>query len=155
MRCSRCGVCCNKTEMLLSEADIERLERAGYYRQEFARYDRHGFARLRNRRGFCVFYDITECSCRIYKHRPLGCRIYPVIYSEKEGMVVDYLCPMSNTVSQIELKRKGRRLAELLQRVDNEASHRNAHTSSSTQPTKANKPPTKQTPVGGGPQVEG
>jgi len=107
--------------MLLSNADIERLERLGYDRQKFVRYDRHGFARLKNRHGLCVFYDVEKCRCQIYRHRPLGCRIYPVIYSEQEGIVVDDLCPMQNTVSKIELKREGKKLMELLQNIDNEA----------------------------------
>jgi len=124
MRCSHCGICCEKTEMLLSNADVERLEKAGYNRQKFMRYDKHGFARLRNRHGFCVFYDVVKCRCTIYEHRPLGCRIYPIIYSEQEGIVVDGLCPMKNTVSEIELKGKGKRVIELLQRMDNEATSR-------------------------------
>jgi len=45
MRCSHCGLCCEKTEMMLSNADVERLERVGYRRQKFVRYERHGFAR--------------------------------------------------------------------------------------------------------------
>ena len=124
MRCSHCGICCEKTEMLLSNADVERLEKAGYDRQKFMRYDKHDFARLRNRHGFCVFYDVVKCRCTIYEHRPLGCRIYPIIYSEQEEIVVDGLCPMKNTVSEIELKGKGKKVVELLQRMDNEATSR-------------------------------
>ncbi len=121
MHCSHCGVCCEKTEMLLSKTDVECLERLGYDRQKFVRYDRHGFARLKNHNGLCVFYDVEKCRCQIYRHRPLGCRIYPVIYSEQEGIIVDDLCPMQNTVSKIELKREGKKLRELLQKIDNEA----------------------------------
>jgi len=127
MRCSHCGICCEKTEMLLSNADIERLERVGHNKQKFVRYDRHSFARLRSHNGFCVFYDAAKRRCKIYKHKPLGCWIYPVIYKEQEGIAVDDLCPMKNTVSEIELKRKGKKVIELLQRIDNEAIfHRNA-----------------------------
>ncbi len=121
MHCSHCGICCEKTEMMLSSADIERLERLSYNRQKFVRYDRHGFARLKNRHGFCVFYNIEKRRCKIYRHRPLGCRIYPVIYSKQEGIVVDDLCPMQNTVSKIELRRKGKKVIELLKRIDKEA----------------------------------
>ncbi len=110
--------------MLLSNTDIERLERLGHNRQTFVRYDGHGFARLRNRRGFCVFYDGEKCRCQVYGYRPLGCRIYPVIYSEQEGIVVDDLCPMQDTISKIELKREGKRLMALLQRIDYEAQAR-------------------------------
>lgn len=123
MYCSRCGVCCEKTEMMLSDADVERLEKMGYNREKSVRYDRHGFVRLRNLRGFCVFYNVDKHRCRIYRHRPLGCRIYPVIYSEREGIVLDDLCPMKNTVSKIELERKGKKLMRLLQRIDAEATY--------------------------------
>jgi Fe-S-cluster containining protein len=109
--------------MMLSNADVERLEKMGYNRQEFVRYDRHGFVRLKNRRGFCVFYDVERCRCRVYKHRPLGCRVYPVIFSEQEGIIVDDLCPMKNTVSKIELERKGKKLIELLQKIDAEVTY--------------------------------
>jgi Fe-S-cluster containining protein len=121
MYCSHCGVCCEKTGMMLSNGDIECLERMGYDRQEFVRYDRHGFVRLKNHRGFCVFYDVEKRRCRIYRRRPLGCRVYPVIFSEQEGIILDDLCPMKSTVSKIELARKGKRLMKLLQRIDAEA----------------------------------
>ena len=123
MHCSHCGVCCEKTEMILSNADVKCLEAIGYYRQKFVRQDRHGFIRLRNHHGFCVFYNVERCRCIIYKHRPLGCRIYPVIYSEQEGIIVDDICAMINTVSKIELERKGRKLISLLQKIDAEATY--------------------------------
>jgi len=131
MRCSHCGICCENTEMMLSNADVKRLEKVGYTRQTFMRYDKQGFARLRNSHGFCVFYDMVKCRCLIYEHRPLGCRIYPVIYSEQEGIVVDGLCPMKSTVSEMELKRKGKKVVELLQRMDHEATSRGARLASS------------------------
>ena len=112
---------------MLSNADVERLEGLGYDRQNFTRYDKHGFAKLRNRRGFCVFYDAVKRRCTIYEHRPEGCRIYPVVYSEQEGIVVDDLCPMKTTVSEAELKRKGRKVVALLQKIGNEATSRGAH----------------------------
>lgn len=121
MDCSHCGVCCEKTEMMLSNADVECLEKMGHDRREFVRYDRHGFVRLRNHRGFCVFYNVEKHRCRVYRHRPLGCRVYPVIFSEQEGIIVDDLCPMKNTVSKIEFERKGKKLMKLLERIDAEA----------------------------------
>ena len=121
MHCSRCGVCCEKTEMMLSNADVKCLETIGYDGRKFVRQDRHGFIRLRNHHGFCVFYSVERCRCRIYEHRPLGCRIYPVMYGKQEGIIVDDLCPMISTVSKIELKREGKKLVELLQRIDAEA----------------------------------
>ena len=127
MLCSRCGACCRKTEMMLSEMDIKRLEKIGYSPKEFVRYDRQGFAKLRNRRGHCVFYDLEKKRCKVYKFRPSGCRTYPIIYSEGEGIIVDDLCPLKNTVSKRELKRKGIELMKLLHRIDEEAAERRLH----------------------------
>ena len=121
MRCSHCGVCCEKTEMLLSKADIRLLEKAGHAREEFVRFNRQGFAQLRNSRGYCVFYQNEKGRCRVYRHRPLGCRIYPLIYSEEEGVIVDDLCPQAATFSKKEIDSKEERLMKLLQRIDGEA----------------------------------
>lgn len=121
MRCSHCGVCCEKTEMLLSRADIRLLERTGHERDEFVRFNRQGFAQLRNSRGHCVFYQFEKRRCRVYRYRPLGCRIYPVIYSEEDGVIVDDLCPQDGTVSKKEIDSKTDKLRKLLQRIDDEA----------------------------------
>lgn len=110
--------------MLLSNEDIKRLERVGCTRRKFVRYDRHGFARLRNHQGFCVFYDVVKHGCEVYEHRPFGCRIYPVLYSEQEGIAVDDLCPMKDTLTARELRRKGKEVVRLLQKIDIEAKSR-------------------------------
>jgi Fe-S-cluster containining protein len=120
MRCSNCGICCEKTEMLLSKADIRQLETAGYDKEKFVRFNKQGFAQLRNLQGHCVFYQTDKHRCRVYGHRPLGCRIYPVIYSEEEGTIVDDLCPQAETVSKKEIASKAAKLERLLQRIDDE-----------------------------------
>jgi len=106
--------------MLLSRADIRQLERAGYDREKFVRFNRQGFAQLRNSRGYCVFYQTEKHRCRVYRYRPLGCRIYPVIYSEEEGVIVDDLCPLAGTVSKKEIMFKAESIRSLLQRIDGE-----------------------------------
>jgi Fe-S-cluster containining protein len=107
--------------MMLSMADIECLERGGHDRLKFMRIDKQGLARLKNSQGTCVFYNSEKHRCKNYRHRPSGCRIYPVIYSEEEGIIVDDLCPMKDTVSRTEISRKGKEVMELLQRIDKEA----------------------------------
>jgi Fe-S-cluster containining protein len=126
MHCSRCGTCCEKTEMLLSRADIRLLEKTGHDKKKFVRFNRQGFAQLRNSRGHCVFYQTDKHRCEVYSHRPLGCRIYPVIYSEEEGAIVDDLCPLAETVSKREIKSKTDKLRSLLQRIDSETGKLNA-----------------------------
>ena len=119
MRCSNCGKCCEETEMELSGDDIRRLERAGYGRNQFSVLDDH-LIRLMNVGGWCYFYSLAERNCRVYKDRPLGCRLYPVVYSADDGVMVDELCPMGYTVSERELRTKARVLGKLLRKIDEE-----------------------------------
>ena len=119
MRCSNCGKCCEKTEMELSSEDIERLEETGYRREEFALID-DGVTRLRNVNGWCYFYSLADKKCRVYRKRPLGCYLYPVVYLANEGTMVDELCPMGHTISEQELGTKAKILVKLLKKMDNE-----------------------------------
>ena len=119
MRCSTCGKCCENTEMELSRDDIKRLEGEGYRREEFVVMDDDAI-RLRNVDGRCYFYSFTENKCRVYEKRPLGCYLYPVVYLANEGAIVDGLCPMEQTISEQELRKKGKILVKLLKKMDDE-----------------------------------
>ena len=119
MRCSNCGLCCEETEMELSSNDVKKLKEAGYRRGEFAVLN-NDVVRLRNVDGRCYFYSLAENNCRVYENRPLGCSLYPVVYLPDEGAIVDELCPMWHTVSEKELRVKGRTLVNLLRRMDAE-----------------------------------
>jgi Fe-S-cluster containining protein len=110
--------------MLLSEEDVRLLMKASNSSEKFVRYARHGYAMLRNRGGHCVFYDVERRRCKAYKSRPLGCRVYPVVYCEENVAVVDDLCPMGRTVSKVELRKKGEKVGELLRRIELEAASR-------------------------------
>jgi len=119
MHCSNCGLCCEETEMELSSDDVKRLEEAGYSLDEFAVLGDH-VVRLRNVGGWCYFYSLADMNCRVYGNRPLGCRLYPVVYLADEGAAVDELCPMGHTVSERELRTKGKILVKLLKKIDSE-----------------------------------
>ncbi len=124
MRCLRCGTCCQETDMLLSAEDISRLERKGYRRDFFARFDKEGFALLRNRQGRCVFYDPGKRGCDVYVSRPEGCRVYPVIYDEEKGIIVDDICHAQATITESEKNSRGRKVRKLLDRIDSQARKR-------------------------------
>jgi len=124
MHCSNCGVCCTETEMLLSEKDISRLEKKGFSKTYFVKYDDQGYAQLKNRDGYCVFYDLEKCRCNVYDDRPSGCRVYPVILDEEKGIVLDDICNSRNTITKKEKKLKGKWVIRLLKRIDNEAAKR-------------------------------
>jgi Fe-S-cluster containining protein len=109
--------------MELSFDDIKRLERTGYCQKEFAVMD-DGTIRLRNIDGRCCFYSLTDKKCQVYGKRPLGCHLYPVVYLANEGAIVDELCPMGHTISDQELRKKGKILDKLLKKMNNERKYR-------------------------------
>jgi len=124
MRCSNCGVCCTETEMLLSMQDITRLEKKGFSKSYFAKFDRHCYAVLKNRDGYCVFYDLKQRQCSVYLDRPSGCRVYPVILDEEKGIVFDDICDSCDSITEEEKKVKGKRVIKLLEIIDAEAENR-------------------------------
>ncbi|MEM4473716.1 MAG: YkgJ family cysteine cluster protein [Candidatus Bathyarchaeia archaeon] len=119
MQCSRCGKCCKKTEMELLNSDVRRLATLGFKPEEFISIH-EGIPRLKNVNGFCYFYNVSKRECKIYSKRPLGCRVYPVIYVEGVGPSIDKLCPMWHTVSYKEFKIKARILRKILNRLNEE-----------------------------------
>ena len=126
MHCMRCGECCKETEMLLSNKDIERLERKGYGRTFFVRVDKDGYAILRNRNGVCVFFNPQKRVCRERSSRPLGYRISPVMHDEHRGIVVDGICPAKDTISEKEKAVRGKKVLKLLKIIDTQAEIRRA-----------------------------
>ena len=105
--------------MELSNSDIERLEETKHRREDFAVID-DGVIRLRNVDGWCYYYSLAEKRCRVYKKRPLGCYLYPIVYLTNDCVTVDQLCPMRQTISKQELKTKGKTLIKLLKKIDTE-----------------------------------
>ena len=124
MRCSNCGVCCTETEMLLSKKDINRIEGLGYSVKEFATFDRQGYVTLKNRKRYCVFYDLAKHRCTIYASRPSGCRVYPVIVDEDCGIILDSICECRGSITEQEKSVKGKRVVKLLEVIDSEAEER-------------------------------
>ena len=124
MDCTHSGVCRTETEMLLSKKDIKRLEARGYSQKQFVRYDKQGYATLKNRDGYCVFYDLTNRRCSEYLYRPSGCRVYPVIVDEEVGIVLDTICESRGSISDQEKAVKGKRVVKLLEIIDCEAADR-------------------------------
>ncbi len=111
--------------MMLSAEDIERLKRKGYAEDFFARLDTAGYVTLRNVRGHCVFYDAEKGRCMVYAARPSGCRVYPVVFDEEKGVVADIaVCRAWSSVTEPEKARKGKKVVELLARIDAEAERR-------------------------------
>ena len=107
--------------MELCNADIARLERRGYQKNDFSCRGADGIRRLRNVGAHCFFYDRDRKRCKEYASRPLGCDIYPVNLMPEGEVVIDGLCPEANTLTQEEIESKGRRLRLLLDTINLEA----------------------------------
>lgn len=89
-----CVKCCVETGMLLLEEDVERIWKMGFEYEYFV-INRDGWLYLRNVEGMCVFNNGEKCL--IYENRPLGCRLYPLVYDEDYGIVtLDEYCPHRN-----------------------------------------------------------
>ncbi len=74
-------------------------------KEDFFAVEFRGFKKLRNSSGRCVFHDGEQCT--IYSNRPLGCRLYPVIFDEDlNHPVMDRLCPFR---AEFPLSSKARR----------------------------------------------
>ena len=110
--------------MLLSQEDITRLENRGFSRTYFVKFDKQGYAQLKNHEGYCVFYGLKNRQCSVYVNRPSGCRVYPVILDEDKGIVLDDICNSRNTITEKEKNIKGKRVIRLLEKIDNEAAIR-------------------------------
>ncbi len=110
--------------MLLSEKDIERLEGKGYRKDFFVVFDKEGYPKLRNLQKHCVFYNVENKHCKVYHSRPLGCRLYPVVYDEEKGIVVDEVCCANGKLEGKQMAKRGWKVLGLLQRIDAETESR-------------------------------
>ncbi|MFX1233406.1 MAG: YkgJ family cysteine cluster protein [Promethearchaeota archaeon] len=94
--CKNCGICCQNTEMLLSEQDIRLIEEKllNITRNDFTELNERGMHQLKNKNSHCVFLDNSSKMCTIYKIRPQGCRFYPIVYDyNKKVCLYDRDCP--------------------------------------------------------------
>ncbi|OYT49019.1 MAG: zinc/iron-chelating domain-containing protein [Desulfurococcales archaeon ex4484_42] len=93
-----CGKCCYGTEMILTIDDLLTIASLGYDIRCFSVF-RNNFVRLRNINGHCVFLDTSTNKCRIYSSRPIGCKLYPLVYDPwSDNVVIDNLCPKSSSL---------------------------------------------------------
>jgi uncharacterized protein len=88
---AKCTYCCEQTNMLLTPQDIARIEALGHARATFSKQGSLGI-QLKNTQGHCVF--LRAGHCQIYDARPIGCRLYPVVYEQTSGeAILDDACP--------------------------------------------------------------
>lgn len=117
---NKCIKCCKETKMLLSEKDIERIKKLGFS-YEFFVDQINGWLQLKNREGLCVFQNGKQCA--IYKNRPEGCQLYPLIYDKDNNCaVLDEECPHRTKFLRTNDLRK--KLLSLVSRVEVERSKR-------------------------------
>lgn len=93
--CKNCGICCQRTEMLVSELDIQLIAQTlNLTRNDFIKINELGIPQLKNKDNHCVFLDNTSKLCTIYKIRPKGCKFYPIVYDKDKSICIyDVDCP--------------------------------------------------------------
>ncbi|MEM0053046.1 MAG: YkgJ family cysteine cluster protein [Nitrososphaeria archaeon] len=125
MKCIKCGNCCKFTQMQLTNDDIRKIKKLGFKEDQFIKIDKYGFAKLKNRNGYCVFYDTVKKECKIYENRPRGCILYPIIYDPiKKDVIIDSFCPSADTITEEELKSKRAMLIGTIKQLYKEARKR-------------------------------
>ncbi len=87
-RCLYCLDCCRGRHVYLTLADIVRLAKSGNDPQDFVTFSVEGdkirfVLSVREWDLGCVFHDPETGKCRVHKVRPLICRIYPFMVSQK------------------------------------------------------------------------
>lgn len=88
--------------MILTEEDIIDLESLGKDRADFSLLTEDGFRMLKNVDNMCVFLNEDD-RCSVYKHRPVGCRLYPFTYDlDTHEIVLDFDCPHPNNFVKVE-----------------------------------------------------
>jgi len=115
-----CIACCVETEMPLTKADIDRIEKLGFKRADFT-VETEEEIRLRNRKKICIFLENNKCS--IYVSRPEGCRIYPLVYDvDIHKFVYDRVCPHHEEFKP--MREDKERLKRLIRRLNKETAER-------------------------------
>lgn len=79
-KCRRCGECCNKYLIKVSDKDVHELEKLGYNEEDFAEYDPAINKKvLKKTNSRCIFIKKKKDGyfCQVYRSRPLVCVRYP------------------------------------------------------------------------------
>lgn len=116
-----CHKCCNNTNMHLTKKDISRISQK-LHTASFYLKNEEGWLQLMNKDGVCIFHDGKECT--IYDIRPLGCRLYPLVYNiDDQKVVYDSICPYQKSFPKT--SEKIRQLKELINILFTEFNKRN------------------------------
>ena len=119
-RNNHCIKCCQETRMPLTNKDIERITSIGFKTKFFIK-SRNGWLQLKNKDGRCTFNN--GLMCLIYKNRPEGCKLYPIIYDKDNNCaILDEECPYRTKFLINNSLRK--KLFNLVQRVEIEKKNR-------------------------------
>ena len=117
---NNCIKCCLETRMPLSNKDIENIKKLGFNTKFFI-ISRNGWLQLKNKNGRCVFH--SGILCMIYKDRPEGCRLYPIIYDKDEKIaIIDKDCPNKDSFKIS--KKTTEKLYALISKLENEKAKR-------------------------------
>ena len=63
--------------------------------------EKDGYLCLKNVGEYCIFFDSSSNKCKIYEHRPRGCRLYPFVYDNGK-CIIDRDCKNRENIKYID-----------------------------------------------------
>ncbi len=98
--CSKCNVkCCLEQRVILSERDLDLLTSHGYDLHFFA-VKKGRYYYLKEYGGKCIFFDDAKGLCKVYRYRPIVCRLYPLVYQDKQVILDIENCPEAKNLDE-------------------------------------------------------
>jgi len=107
--CRCCGIVKNRgliAPAYLTQYDINNIKKGLKLQEDAFIYTiKHhltnkliSFIKINDEKG-CIFFDLKQGRCKIYKYRPLDCRLFPIdiklIEKRYWWVLYEYVCPIS------------------------------------------------------------
>lgn len=118
--CAECGShCCKLGGVVATRNEVDAILAEGYPNY-FIRLSDEVYGVEWGDDGHCPYLDQSKCS--IYSVRPLGCRMFPVVQTQR-GNIVLVQCPLGSQLSDQEISRRKRLLIDRPEYILRESKH--------------------------------
>lgn len=118
--CFECeGQCCKIGGVIATEHEVDAIIQNGYP-NHFERLSNDVYGIRWGEDGICTYFENNECS--IHSVRPLGCRMFPVVQTSSDDIIL-VECPLSTQLSHDELIKRKEILRQRPQYIARESMH--------------------------------
>ena len=124
--CAECDShCCKLGGVVATRNEVDAVLAAGYPNY-FMRLSEEVYGTEWSDDGHCPYLEQSKCS--IYSVRPLGCRMFPVVQTQRGDIVLIH-CPLRSQLSDQEISRRKKLLMDRPEYILRESRHhREKHT---------------------------